>query len=96
MHSKFKSSLLCLLTYTSLCLCKWNEVISYAEEFTNKKCGEVSPENNYSVLTYQIEAYCELNRIEEAYKCMHVMISNGLSKNFFFDCRDGSSTYESI
>lgn len=30
-YSRFRSSLLCLLTYTSLCQCKWAHVLKFSE-----------------------------------------------------------------
>ena len=39
-----------------------------------------------------MEAYCELDRHEDAYQVVHELHSNGLSKAENMTCRDGSST----
>ena len=57
-NNKFRASLLCLLAYTSLCQCKWAHVIDYAEQFSKKKCYEVSMEDGYNVDMYKMEAFC--------------------------------------
>lgn len=40
---------------------------------------------------YKIEALCEMDRIDEAYKTVHKWVKNNMSKTHNIDARDGSS-----
>lgn len=92
-YSRFRSSILCLLAYTSLCQCKWSHVIRYAEEFEEKRCYEFCSDDAYNVDMYKIEALCEQDKIEAAYEVVHKWMRTKLNKNANIDARDGSSKY---
>ena len=71
----FKSSMLSLLCYIYLCKREWIKTVRYAEQYHQFEKqyqfhakNSVQQKIHYNVLTFQTEAYCELNRIEKAYE----------------------------
>lgn len=92
-YRRFKSSILTLLAYTSLCQCKWSHVLNYACQFEDKKLYDTSGDDAYSIEMYKVEALCQLDRIDEAYESIPKLVQhNKMNKDPIMAARDGSST----
>jgi hypothetical protein len=80
----FKTSIYNLLCYVFLCKYEWQQTIYYATLYQSfsKQYQTTTKETTsqqkiyYSILTYKLEAYCQLNRMDRAYELLHDMVSS--------------------
>jgi hypothetical protein len=84
------------LCYLYLCRNSWAKVIEHSEMYKrfvsySRKSNKYEQQTNvaqqndyYSILTYEMEAYCQLNKFPKAYETMNEIIQEGYSETVAF------------
>ena len=78
----FKSSIYSLLCYVYLCKQEWQQAVYYATLYqSSEKQYKLQPKSTtdktyYNILTYKLEAYCMLNRLDKAYDLLHELLGS--------------------
>ena len=77
-----------------MCKHDWQQTVHYADLYQNfdkqyQQQGKSTTQQKtyYNILTYKLEAFCQLNRIEKAYELLHELVGSvDYTDSSLFEC----------